>query len=205
MFKRTLLAASLALSFATGASATTLTGNITADDAFVAYLSTDNSVAGTELTSSNSWQSPSSFSAALTQGTTYYLHIAARDLYGSPSALLGSFNLSGSGFSFSNGTQSLVTNAADWTVNTTGFGAAGTTPYDGFGANGVGPWGTMGSIAPNARWIWSGPSGTVGQAYFSTTITAAAQAVPEPETYAMFLAGLGLMGFLARRKQQAAA
>lgn len=26
-------------------------------------------------------------------------------------------------------------------------------------------------------------------------------AVPEPETYAMFLAGLGLMGFVARRKQ----
>lgn len=28
-----------------------------------------------------------------------------------------------------------------------------------------------------------------------------AQAVPEPETYAMFLAGLGLLGFAARRKQ----
>jgi len=27
-------------------------------------------------------------------------------------------------------------------------------------------------------------------------------AVPEPETYAMLLAGLGLMGFVARRKQQ---
>jgi len=28
-------------------------------------------------------------------------------------------------------------------------------------------------------------------------------AVPEPETYAMFLAGLGLMGFVARRKKNA--
>ncbi|SEA62342.1 PEP-CTERM sorting domain-containing protein [Nitrosospira multiformis] len=28
-----------------------------------------------------------------------------------------------------------------------------------------------------------------------------AQIVPEPETYAMFLAGLGLMGFMAKRKQ----
>ena len=26
--------------------------------------------------------------------------------------------------------------------------------------------------------------------------------VPEPETYAMFMAGLGLMGFLARRRKQ---
>ncbi|GJI88025.1 MULTISPECIES: choice-of-anchor A family protein [Duganella] len=30
-------------------------------------------------------------------------------------------------------------------------------------------------------------------------------AVPEPETYAMLLAGLGLMGFIARRRKQAAA
>jgi hypothetical protein len=26
--------------------------------------------------------------------------------------------------------------------------------------------------------------------------------VPEPETYAMFLAGLGMMGWMARRKKQ---
>jgi hypothetical protein len=29
----------------------------------------------------------------------------------------------------------------------------------------------------------------------------AAAAVPEPETYAMLLAGLGLLGFAARRRQ----
>jgi hypothetical protein len=29
--------------------------------------------------------------------------------------------------------------------------------------------------------------------------------VPEPETYAMLLAGLGLMGFVARRRKQRAA
>jgi hypothetical protein len=29
--------------------------------------------------------------------------------------------------------------------------------------------------------------------------------VPEPETYAMLLAGLGLMGFVARRRKQSAA
>jgi hypothetical protein len=33
----------------------------------------------------------------------------------------------------------------------------------------------------------------------------AAPAVPEPETYAMLLAGLGLMGFVARRRKQHAA
>jgi len=29
-------------------------------------------------------------------------------------------------------------------------------------------------------------------------------AVPEPETYAMLLTGLGLIGFIARRRQKAA-
>lgn len=34
---------------------------------------------------------------------------------------------------------------------------------------------------------------------YSTTVTA----VPEPETYALMLAGLGVMGFIARRRKQA--
>jgi len=38
------------------------------------------------------------------------------------------------------------------------------------------------------------------------TITASTNftvnAIPEPETYAMMLAGLGLMGFVARRRKQ---
>lgn len=33
------------------------------------------------------------------------------------------------------------------------------------------------------------------------TVGSLVEAVPEPETYAMFLAGLGLLGFAARRKQ----
>jgi hypothetical protein len=46
----------------------------------------------------------------------------------------------------------------------------------------------------------------VGNSYtFSLTQTPVAAVVPEPETYAMFLAGLGLMGFMARRRQKQSA
>jgi MSHA biogenesis protein MshQ len=204
MIKR--LAVTLGLSIAvssvglTQANAATLSGNLTADDAFTAYISTSDSVLGDALASGSYWGTPQSFAAALTSGTNYYLHIAATDLYGPPSAFLGSFSLTGAEFKFANGAQSLVTNATDWNVSASGFGSSYITPYT-FGNNGIGPWGTMTSIDPKAQWIWTGPSGTVGKAYFSTTIAA----VPEPETYAMLLAGLGFMGFVASRKKQNAA
>ena len=45
-------------------------------------------------------------------------------------------------------------------------------------------------------------SGGLGAAYNGSVDTAAAPPIPEPETYAMMLAGLGLMGFVARRRRQ---
>lgn len=46
------------------------------------------------------------------------------------------------------------------------------------------------------------PDPGAGNTYtFSLVQTPVAGVVPEPETYAMFLAGLGLMGFMSRRKQ----
>ncbi len=178
-------------------SAATLTGNLTVDDAFTVYLSTDDSVAGTPLVSGDYWPLVQTFSTTLIPGNTYYLHISAKDVFGPPSAFLGSFELSGIDFIFANGSQSLVSDSANWGVNTTGFGFSFNSPYDGFGINGVEPWGTMPSIASNAHWIWTGPSGTVGEAYFTTTISP----IPEPGIYSMFLAGLGLLGFMVRHKK----
>lgn len=62
--------------------------------------------------------------------------------------------------------------------------------------------GMMGAVGMTA---WSkyayGEVGTMGGVPLSETITAA---VPEPETYAMLMAGLGIMGFIARRRRQTA-
>lgn len=202
MLKRICFILGLSLSCATGASATTMSGILTADDAFNAYLSSSDSVLGTQIASSTYWGSPGSFSSVnLTPGTTYYLHVDARDLYGPPSGFLGSLSLAGTGFTFSNGGQTLATNTTDWKVSLTGFGANYVAPTGG-GVNGVSPWGTFSSIAPGAQWIWTGPQGQVGVSrYFSTTIAA----VPEPETYAMLMAGLSILGVVARRKKQTTA
>jgi hypothetical protein len=48
-------------------------------------------------------------------------------------------------------------------------------------------------------------SATIDDEFFGQVFTGATAPVPEPETYAMMLAGLGLLGFVARRRKQKAA
>lgn len=56
--------------------------------------------------------------------------------------------------------------------------------------------------AANGLWIdWYDTAYNVGIDNVNFTIAA----VPEPETYAMMLAGLGLLGFMARRRKQSMA
>lgn len=45
-----------------------------------------------------------------------------------------------------------------------------------------------------------GTSGGAGAMYFGNVTASLAAPVPEPESYAMFLAGLGIMGAVARRR-----
>lgn len=87
--------------------------------------------------------------------------------------------------------------------------------------NGAGPWANLLTISPPRNWGMSTASATLGapvtadafrilsvggDGYYSVSEFQAfgtVVAVPEPETYAMLLAGLGLMGFIARRKKSA--
>lgn len=52
-------------------------------------------------------------------------------------------------------------------------------------------------------YIWGAPSPISGSPNDRLSESFLVRAVPEPETYAMLLAGLALMGFVARRRKQA--
>ena len=148
----------------------TLSGNLTCDNEFVAYLSTSATSLGTQIGSGTDWtQTYSLTSQTLTTGSDYYLHIKATDI-GSIEALIGTFNVSGS-FIFANGLQTMSTNPSYWTVANS-FGGTNIGPVA-LGTNGMSPWGTRSGIASTAQWIWRNPTNTSGgeTVYFTTKIS----------------------------------
>src|SRR4051812_37986491 len=114
---------------------------MTVDNAFTTYLSTSDTVQGTQIGFGNSWPSLQNFSSLLTPGVTNFLHIVAQD-FGAPAMFIGDFTLSDAGFQFSNGTQHLLTNTTNWGFSNTGFTGSYSTPLD-EGPNGTGPWGSF--------------------------------------------------------------
>jgi hypothetical protein len=215
------LAAIVSLS---SAQATTLTGTATADNAFSAWLSTDDSTLGTFIGGGSNWQSETNLgSTPLASGTTYYLHIVSLNLNGSPAvpgsdpdAFLGSFHLDSAQHQFANGTQDLNTNpVSGWTssaVSATSlidaegqWAAAPSGTLQSFGQNSdptiwFNNHGLFAAIASGAEWVWSSNDLT-GAAFFSAQIAA----TPIPAGLPLLATALAGLGFAGWRRRQAAA
>lgn len=179
---------------AAASGATNLNITTTCDDAFEAFISTNDAVQGTSfLTDDNWWPSVETGSTALTPNVTNYLHIKGWDIYGASSAMIASLSLSDAGFQFDNGGQTLDTDTVYWGLSTSGWGINDLIPTD-YGPNGTGPWGSISGVSASARFLWSATYGVPGvYHHFSVRITP----VPEPASWMV----LGLLAAGLRRRR----
>lgn len=117
-------------------------------------------------------------------------------------------------FDFTTATRFFVTNS----INIVGFSHAGDNGADLFNGPGSFPyWDMTSSIGPISgaaellQWNMEPVNTTGGVLYFygsygsgvESTFSATVAAVPEPSSYALLLAGMGLVGFAASRKKRA--
>lgn len=200
------------------AQATTISGYLSADNAFYAYISTDDATLGTLIASGDNYGTAFAIPAtALTPGVTNYLHIEAINT-GEIAALYGNFTLSDTGFAFANGSQTLLTDMADWLGGYNDDSSA-ITPQPwveptgdvlSYGANTY-PWNNITDIDTSDDDIWPNDSMSAPDGYyacttctvdFSTAIDAEATAMPEPGTATLLASTLAGITLFRRRRSR---
>jgi hypothetical protein len=207
------VAASISVATVANAS-TSLSGAMTADNAFFAFLGTDATSLGTQIRSGNNWgQAFALTSTALTPGVTNYLNIEAIN-YGGPGGLNFVLNLSNTGFQFANGGQVLTTDSSNLgsftgTYNNANYGVA------------VQPWVTAtgaviqdtgygwGNVAGTSNWADASTNGLNVCGYCTVDFTVAitpgsVSGVPESSTWTMMLLGFTGLGFAGYRRNKGA-
>jgi hypothetical protein len=133
-------------------------------------------------TTANPWLSTNTATDTMTFNT----------FLGGVQAVGGNFFGSDIAGAFLAGNITITATDASGTVTQTIVGAT-TTSFLGFVSTGAMTSLTVASVQPAVGFLWP----TVD----NLTLAKATVPIPEPETYAMMLAGLGLVGFLARRRR----
>jgi MSHA biogenesis protein MshQ len=148
-------------------SSSDVSGTFYVDDSFEVYISTDDNVQGTLISSGSDAEAPFTLTTGLTPGEVYYLHIKAMDS-DSIAGFIGDFTIAGTEHRFSNGLTTLSTNTSDWVVSKTGW--SGYVAASSYGANDAGPRPNRADISASAEWIWSSDEEADNLTYFSSTI-----------------------------------
>jgi len=211
-------AAAGALGFAAAANAAdVITGTMTADNAFFAYISQDDTVLGTLIGSGNDWGTAFNINPTVLQPGDDFLHVEVVN-YGGPAGFTAKLN-------FSDGGTSTTLNAEQW---------EGIYNDDNADPNAPQPWvqpdhGSLSELNvawgdtlgidpadPNAKvWIWPvDPQSATDQYNPCQTCTVdfslhlngdfVGSPTPEPATWGLMVAGFGGLGASLRLRRKAA-